>query len=237
MKKGLPGRWPAVLLAAALFSCTKTTPLSGSASLTIVNAVAGSNPLTTNFSKEPAVDWYTKLSFGTFQEFSCPGGTTSLALYQAPDTLAKSAPLYSLDLELPVNTIHSLFLTGTTSHPDTLFTIDTPPFHAPADSSMGVRFVNLSPGSAPVSVDILGQANGSEVGSLSYKSLSAFRNYAATAAVSAYTFEFRDAASGTLLASYVLPPSPYRNYTIAFEGLPGPGAGATPQGSYLINNY
>jgi hypothetical protein len=102
---------------------------------------------------------------------------------------------------------------------------------------MGIRFVNLSPGSAPVSVDIQGGANGSEAASLPYKSITAFKDYPATPAVSAYTFEFRDLASGALLASYRVNSTPYLNYTIALEGIPGVGTGATAQAAYLINNY
>ncbi|HEX9513050.1 MAG TPA: hypothetical protein VF939_21320 [Puia sp.] len=227
----------ALLLLATLLSCGKSNPLPGTASLTVVNALAGSNSLATNFSNTQATSWDAMIDFGNFQEFSSYSGIQPLALYQVPDTLPKSAPMFVLSLNLPVNTIHSLFLTGTTSAPDTLLVTDTPPYHAAADSSMGIRFVNLSPGSAPVSVDIQGQANGSEAASLPYKSLTAFRNYSATSVVTGYNFEFRDAASGALLASYTLTPAAYRNYTIALEGLPGVNTGATAQAAFLISNY
>jgi len=41
--------------------------------------------------------------------------------------------------------------------------------HASTDSVAGIRFVNLSPVTSPVSVDIKGLSNGSEVTSLPYK--------------------------------------------------------------------
>jgi hypothetical protein len=238
MKYGLTRYLAAWLPLAALFSCVKSNNPPGTASLTIVNAVAGSNPLYTNFSTTQALEWYfaaAQISFGSSEEFSSFSGHQQLALYQ--DTLAQSAPLYNLTLNLPIGTIHSLFLTGTTSAPDTMTTVDAPPYHPASDSSMGIRFVNLSPGSAPVSVDIQGEANGSEAPGLPYKSITAFKDYPVTSAVSAYTFEFRDAASGTLLASYTISSTPYFNYTIALEGLPGVGPGPTAQAAYVINNF
>jgi hypothetical protein len=237
MKYAQARRLPALLLLATLFSCGNTSRLPGTASLTIVNAVAGNYALATQFSNDPATGSDDMIFFANYQEFSSYSGIQPLFLYQVPDTLPKSTPLFALTLNIPVNTIHSLFLTGTTSSPDTLLITDTPPNHPVTDSSMGIRFINLSPGSAPVSVDIQGQANGSEAASLPYKSLTAFRNYSAASAVTGYNFEFRDAASGTLLASYVFTPAAFRNYTIALEGLPGPGGSAVPQAAYLINNY
>ena len=238
MKYGLTRYLAAWLPVAALFSCGKSNNSPGTASLTIVNAVAGSTPLYYNFGGPQVLEWYANESpiyFGYSMEFSSYSGRQPLALYQ--DTLAQSVPLYTITLNLPIGTIHSLFLTGTTSAPDTMTTVDTPPYHPAPDSSMGIRFVNLSPGSAPVSVDIQGEPNGSEAASLPYKSITAFKDYAATSAVSAYTFEFRNAASGTLLASYTVTATPYLNYTLALEGLPGVGTGATAQAAFLINSY
>ena len=238
MKYGLTRYLAVWLPVAALFSCGKSNNSPGTASLTIVNAVAGSTPLYYNFGGPQVLEWYANESpiyFGYSMEFSSYSGRQPLALYQ--DTLAQSVPLYTITLNLPIGTIHSLFLTGTTSAPDTMTTVDTLPYHPAPDSSMGIRFVNLSPGSATVSVDIQGEANGSEAASLPYKGITAFNNYPATAAVSAYTFEFRNAASGTLLASYTVTATPYLNYTLALEGLPGVGTGATAQAAFLINSY
>jgi hypothetical protein len=67
---------------------------------------------------------------------------------------------------------------------------------------MGVRFVNLSAGSAPVNFSITGATTGPEVSGLAYKSMTAFKMYPATSTVSNYNFEVRDPATNTLLASY-----------------------------------
>jgi hypothetical protein len=142
--------------------------------------------------------------------------------------------------------IYSLYLTGTVAQPDTVFMQEQLAAHSMADSVAGVRFVNLSPGSNPVSVDIKGQANGSEVVSLAYKARTVFKTYKADHAVTSYIFEFRDASSGTLLTTYTLNgvnnassasltttnTLRFRNMTIALIG-----GRTTAQSVLLIPNY
>lgn len=218
-------------------ACSKQQSFPGTASLTLINAVPNSTPsLVTNFSGTDPINWYRnalKLEYGkadrTNQNLSYTG-EQPLAIYRYPDTNAHSTPLYNLMLDLTPGTIYTLFLTGTLSSPDTMFTIDTPPYHPLGDSSLGVRFVNLSSGSTPVSVNLVGRANGSEVNGLSYKNITGFTNYKATADVSKYTFEFRNSTTGALISSFdiadinkVLPTNlrRFRNFTLALIGLPG----------------
>lgn len=236
-----------------MLSCAKQSSPPGTASLTLFNAVPGSSPsLVTNFSDTAGpITWYNsalKLTYGgwttSYQQGSY-SGKQPLAIYHIPDTGAHSTPLFNLMLDLPAGTIHTLFLTGTMSVPDTLFTTDMPPYHPASDSSMGLRFVNLSSGSTPVSINITGGANGSEVNSLPYKGITGYKNYPATAAVVHYKFEFRDAATGDSLTSYDItnintaPAVPntrrYRNLTLALIGLRGDPV--SPQKAILIDSY
>ena len=162
-----------------------------------------------------------------------------MSLYDNSDTLHS---IFGCSLELPIGSIHSLFLTNTLVQPDSLFTTDIPPYHPTTDSSIGIRFVNLSTGSGPVSVDIQGQPNGSEVISLPYKGITDFKNYSARATISSYKFEFKNAASGAILATYTMSgvnngvvnssqnQLRFRNFTIVLKGLPG----ATSV--FLVNN-
>lgn len=226
---------PVWILAFTLLACTKKT-VSPAASLNLINAVPGSTPsLVTNFSGTTPIVWYLgalKLVYGTVDKASQSmtfNGPQKLAVYLYPDTTAHSTPLFNLDLHLKPGTINTLFLTGTKAAPDTLLTTDILPYYPASDSSLGIRFVNLSTGSAPLSVNITGLANGSEAGSISYKGITGFKKYPATANVSQYNFEFRDAASGALLGSYVLTgvnsiilatAKRHRNFTLAFMGLP-----------------
>lgn len=197
----------------------KDTPGPGTSRLTIVNGVVGNMGLLPNFNgTNLGVPYYRLLiviDYGISQVFTSYSGQQKLALYQLPDTTPTSKPLYNLALDLPINTGHTLFLMGTPQDPDQLLTTDQLPYHAPADSTMGIRFVNLTKGSAPVSVNIKDQASGSEVANLAYKSITAFKNYPAGSAVSSYTFEFRDQATGALLTSYIL------------EGINSNGSGGT----------
>lgn len=225
-----------------MVSCSKENNIpKGTASLTIINAIPGSNKLVTNFSDNYELSnhyaFANTLPYNTFNiyhVFNSYSGMQKLTLYQFPDTLPKSTPLFNLILDLPIGSIHTLFLAGTVSSPDTLFVADHAPYHSLLDSVTGIRFINLSPGSSPISVNIQGEADGSEVNSLSYKEITDFKNYAATADVSSYTFEFKDAATGELLATYTAtdinndgtdPSRPvnywrYRNATLVFLGLP-----------------
>lgn len=250
MKHILFRQLPVWVLASTLLSCSKqtATPL---ASLNLINAVPGSTPsLVTNFSGTTPIVWYKTaltLVYGTVatasQGLSFSSGQQQLAIYRYPDTTAHSTPLFNLDLNLQPGNSYSLFLTGTLTAPDTLLTTDLLPYYPVSDSSLGIRLVNLSAGSAPISVNIAGSANGSETGSLSYKGITSFKKYPATAAaVNQYNFEFRDAASGVLLASYSLTginslaanTRRYRNFTLAFMGLP---ADPTTRKIVLIEAY
>lgn len=238
---------PVCMLIGTVLSCSKQTA-TPTASLTLINAIPGSTPsLVTNFSGASPITWYKnalKLVYGTSTNANLAlayRGEQKLAIYRFPDTTAHSTPLLDLDLHLQPGNIYSLFLTGTLTEPDTLFTTDIIPYYPTSDSSMGIRFVNLSPGSDPISINITGSANGSEVGSLSYKGITGFKKYRATAADSKYTFEFRDAATGTLLSSFDVTgvnaasnTRRFRNFTVAFMGLP---ADATTRKIILIEAF
>ena len=220
------------ILFGAGLSCTKESKPAGSAALTVVNAVAGSDPFLIPIFGGDTLATYVgayQLRYGATMLTGNYTGKQRLTFYHYPDTGAHSAALYHLDIDLPVGSIHTLFLTGTTSSADTLFTTDVIPYHPSSDSSVGIRFINLMAGSAPVSVNLAGAAQGSEISSLPYKGITPFTNYSATAAISDYTFEFHDAASGTLIGTYLLSgvndtfsnSRRFRNLTLALIGIPG----------------
>ena len=236
MKHIFSRQLPVWIIICTTLSCAKQNTGNPTASLIIFNAVPGTTSgLVTNFNGGGQLVWYKtalKLTYGTQDKANQPLSFASgqkLAIYNYPDTMAQSAPLFNLALNLQPGTIHTLFLTGTLTAPDTLLTTDVYPYHPSSDSSVGVRIVNLSPGNAPISVNVTGNANGSEVSSLSYKGITGFKMYPATSAVAHYNFEFRDAVSGTLLGSYDMTgvnatagtnTRRFRNFTLAFMGLP-----------------
>lgn len=248
-----------LVLLLVITACRKerNTP-PGTASLTVINAVTGADNLVVNFSDADTLPNYylnaQKIQYATFlpaYQFSAYSGTQTLRLYNYPDTLPKNNPLVVVTLHLPVGSMNSLFVTGTLSQPDTLLSLDYLPYRAITDSTTGIRFVNLSPGSAPVSVNLQGQPAGSEVKLLPYKGITGFKSYSARSTDSVYTFEFHDAASGQLLCTFTAtginnsssdPNNPantwrFRNRTLALTGLPDNGSGNSPQNVLLINNY
>lgn len=224
------------------------------AAVTVVNAVVGANPIITDFTgAHPISTYYSttqKISYGSSFEYSVSGGNVPIVTYQTTDT---TNALYKNTLNINGGNIYSLFLCGkatTGDAADYLFTTDDLPSHNAADSTVGIRFVNLSPGSSPISINIQGQAAGSEVNSLAYKSITSFKNYAATRLIGSYVFEFRDSSTGNLLTSFTISGINngtgtntstnnyrYKNITIAFKGLPGISSGSTAQGAFQINNY
>ncbi|WP_431216409.1 hypothetical protein ACQ86N_18380 [Puia sp. P3] len=249
------------LLSQSVASCSKQSAPPPPSSLTVINAVVGSAPLVTDLSGTGGITWFSgadKIAYNSFStadygdnnQLPSYSGIQPLALYQYPDTLPQAKPLFNLTLMLPPGSINSLFLTGTVDAPDTLFVADQLSSHTVSDSVAGIRFVNLSPHSAPISINLSGKANGSEVAALSYKGITAFTGYPATQDIASYSFEFRDAATGTLLATYTADginnseSDPYyptkiwrnRNTTLALLGVPG-GVGDQALSVLMINNY
>jgi hypothetical protein len=239
------------LLLSAFASCKKNViePVQSS-SLTIVNTIAGHDTLITNFDGNKQLQYFVTAASvlpGSFNTFSGYMGDIPLAISLANDT---THSIYRQTLNLTPNSIHTLFFMGTSTTPDMLLTNDN--VQSPTDSVVKVRFVNISTGSNPVSINLRGSLQQPLASNLTYKSITDFQSFPAkrnNPISDSYVFEIRDAASQTLLATYtmtgLLPfTSPgkitigkvFRSYTIAFSGVPG-GTGTDAQGAILINNY
>jgi hypothetical protein len=195
------------------------------------------------------------ISYGYSLEYSPPGGNDTTYVVQGTDTLdlgLKASGLLFYDiLDLKPDNIYSLFLTGAdTNSPDYLLTTDTIPFYGPTDSTVGIRFVNLSAGSSPMTVNLEGSGIGSEANNLAYKSVTGFKGYACNSTVQSYEFVFRDAATGDSLAVYSLDQNqgyglidPFTNILLTFKSatiaIYGSEAGgsAYPLQTVLIDNY
>jgi len=240
----------ASLLIFFTISCTKqTVPLGpGLTTLTIVNAVSGSSSLIANVNGQlPNYINQPSIGYASYLLYDFSGGNTTISFRDKTDTT--TAIITTGSMSLPNYSIHSLFLSGTLSAPDTLLVTDILPVHGlsvhdVSDSTAGIRFVNLSPGSAPISINLQGSPNGSEVSDLTYKRITDFINYSTTSDVSSYIFEFRDAGTGNLLSTYTIDGVNngtngntsknnvrFRNLTIVFYGLPG------TESTFLVNNY
>lgn len=252
MRKFKIGAWlMSILICGAIVSCKKEAPLPVVTSLTMINAVAGSAPLTTDFSQNGYLPYYygaLQLPYGLYNEASrlpIDKEDQPLRLFQFPDTTSTSKPLFNLRLQLEKGSINTLFLTGTVDHPEHFITTEIPPFHNVADSTFGVRFINLSYQSRPVDIYLITGTSEKVVTGLAYKSVTDYQGFKAIAASENYTFEFRDQQTQSVLASYVFDEVGkasgnlwrFRNFTLAFIGLPGVTQGAEKQNTMMIPNY
>ena len=175
-------------------------------------------------------------------------GTQHVALFQYGDTTDHSVPLINVALDVQAGSYYSLFCMGTIDHPDTVFVKENIPYYG-TDSVAGIRFANFSAGSAPISINITGQPYGSVVSSLPYKGMTGFIRFPATSNVFNDLFEFRDAATGTLIATrnarnvgqpgmdFAPNTWQFKNNTIALIGIPGQTDFYSMQRTDVINNY
>ena len=219
--------------------CKKELPKTYNvSSLTIVNATIGSNSVDVNFTTSP-IPFYQNngvISYGSSAEYSNPSGNIPLIIYSSQDTVHA---LYSNTLKLNTASIYSLYLAGQESNVETLLVEDKIP--AFADSTAGVRFINLSLDSKPVTVNLQGNPP-SQVefsGALSYKQITPFKSYSDNSVyqASGYTFEIRDAATGNLLTTYTWNIKPFSCNTIVIEGLENDNTGNYPVSAFQVNNY
>jgi len=242
-------------------SCNKITTapnVSGVAAVSVINAIPNSNPVTPVFNTSSPITWFIdaqSIGYGYSSEYSPVAGNDSLYVVQNDDTLninlKASIFMYNGILPLRISGIYSLYLCGAdTSSPDYLFTTDTLPSYGPTDSVLGIRFVNLSTGSSPLSINLEGYPNGSVVGSLPYKGVTGFGQYVCNSSTSGYFFVVRDQASGDSLTQFNLnnvnqngflvdPMSGsllwFRNVTIAIYG--SETNINVPLNTMLIDNY
>lgn len=106
--------------------------------------------------------------------------------------------------------VYSLFLCGDTLAPVGIVIKENIPCHT--DSTAGIRFINLSPNSTPLSITLSTTPEVNEVAELAYKNYTEFKTYPGLAA-STYTFQVRD-------ASTIAPASPLATFTLSAAQVP-----------------
>jgi hypothetical protein len=206
-------------------SCKKDGILAPSplASLNVTNAVVGGAALTLNTS-------VLTVGNNSYAQFALNAGQSQVNLYPAATPLS---PYYNQTIPTNNGDYYSLFLAGASpANVDAILVKET--YKSFTDTLFAVRFINLSPNSNPISVNISGNANGSEVTSLAYKAYTSSIQHSAKAAFPSYTFQIRDVATGNLIASTTLTTPRYRNVTIVLRGLVG---GAPAAGITTVNDY
>ncbi len=107
------------------------------------------------------------------------------------------------------------------------------------DSSINLRFVNLSPNSAGVTINIKGSST-NETSNLPYKGITNFKSYTAKSTNTSYVFEIRDASASTLLFTYtfsVTATNRFKNVALIIKGLQGTTTGTNAFGVFPANYF
>jgi hypothetical protein len=140
--------------------------------------------------------------------------------YPLQVTLAKDTNKFIFDQSITFQKgdLYSLFISGYSDAPTWLLTKDILPQHA--DSTTGVRFVNLSPNGIRLSVNISANIDGNLIDDLPYKTSTEFIALPAKGEVDSYLFEIRDANTGEqLTAFYYNDIARLKNVTLVIRGL------------------
>ncbi|MDR3712400.1 MAG: hypothetical protein P4L51_06265 [Puia sp.] len=230
-----------LMLMVAVLSCNKPANVAAPAAVNIINAIPTSQGVIPVFGTTDAPHYFAnarEIGYGGVALYSPVGGSIALYIVQSSDTgdaNPKNDVFYG-NLNLVAGGIYSLFLAGENTNSDTVFVQDH--LLAFSDSSAAVRFVNLSTGSQPITVNIQGnQPNDTEFGNLSYKAVSEFKKYSAKSSVPGYyNFEIRDQKTDTLLVTFQWGYTLYRNNTLIISGSEAPGS-STPLQIIQMNNF
>jgi hypothetical protein len=220
----------AVGIVACLYACKQNilTPDTNAGAINVTNAVINGSTVNMMAGEPPylTTNGNNISSFG-YAFIPLPGGQVPIvlsvpAIPASPGTPATPAvTYYTGNLSVNGTSNYSLFLTGVSQAAVDNVLIKETYARTYPDSVYGVRFIHLATGTNPISVDIAGNTNGSEVSSLGYKAYSGFIKHPANNANQSYNFEFRDQASGTLLTSFTLTTPFFHNVTLAFAGSAG----------------
>lgn len=218
----------ALLVGFAACKQNNIKPQSNNGSINITNAVVGGSTVNLTTGNSPYItSGNNSISNYGYAFLPLLAGNIDINIGIPAQAATNSSPAipavtyYKGNLDVDKNSNYSLFLTGVSDQAIDNVLIKETYQRTYADSICGVRFINLSPGSDAVSVDIAGSANGSEVGNLEYKAYTGFNKHPATVAINSYTFEFRDAATGNLLTSYSLNAPYFHNATLCLSGTAG----------------
>lgn len=204
-------------------------------SVNIINAVVNTTAIKVNpFGSAITYNSYTdSVKFGAFKLYSLHAGTeTPLTIVATTDT---TKPLFTASLSINAGEYYALFLSGQYPQADTVWARDN--FSNYTDSLIGIRFINLSPNSNAVKINIKGNTTQNEVNSLGYKQLTDFKQYSAKIANPNYQFEVRDVATSALLASFTLSYTRFHNHTLVIKGLAGVTTGANAFSVFSVNPY
>lgn len=210
-------------------------------SLIVVNGVIGGENLKLNNNERDSARGY------NFKIFSIPSGIGNVELYSTKNL---KTPYYSQQEDLEPGGVYSLFLSGTPSAIKANFKREEISEYY-ADSTVGIRIVNLSSNSNSLNVTLASAPTNSIFSNVSYNEVTNIVKIPLPNAVPAnnVTFQIRDAVN-TLLTSYTLPASANSTYpnisvhnsrnhnmTLVIKGVLGTTVGIDAFGVFPVANY
>ena len=223
----------------AFAACKKSTvDISPLASINIVNATVNVAAAKVNFTGNGATNYYnlitTTTAYGANTVFGINADmNVPLTIINSPDS---TKIIYNSTLNFGSGDLYSLYLAGTATAVDTILRKESIPTYQ--DSTCGVRFINLSYNSSPITVTLSTAATTpiTEYSGMSYKTQSVFKAYSATVANNTYTFQVKDATTLALLGSYTLTVPRFFSCTLAWIGQTGVTGTNAPK-IIRVNNY
>lgn len=206
--------------------------LQNPASINVVNAAIGLGSIKLHSGIDDHFTWAKipdEVPYGSNFSYDSFVGNRSVSIVSTSDTTRKI-----IQTTLNLKSIQTLYLIGQYPDIDTMFREETNlPFIMAAkldpDSSVYIRFVNLSPDSQKIRVNIESTPAQDEVTNLGFKGVSTFKKYTAKGTASDYTFEIRDVVSNALIMSYTfyINQNRYKTVSLVLRGLiSGTGADA-----------
>lgn len=233
-------------------SCKRIEVKPATASITVVNAaidVAAAK----SYASDKRVSWSAMptgdvVNFANFKHFGVFVGRKNVAAVISADT---TKILFSETGDFKEGGLNTLFICGQSDSYEGVYLADEnlPNY---TEEVIGIRFINLSPNSTAISVNLTATPLVNETASLAYKQKTEFKTYTAnaTAITTGIAFQVKNAATGALLASYTLPTtavSPYttatvaqarfKNVTLVIKGLVGTTTGANAFGVFPVSHY
>ena len=205
------------------------------ASVNVVNAVINASAIKVNTtgSNITYASYTDSVKFGAFKLYSLNAGSEApLSIVATADT---TKFLFNASLSINAGEMYSLFLAGQYPAADTVWVREA--FNNYTDSLIGVRFINLSPNSSSVKINIKGNTTQNEVASLGFKQFTDFKQYVAKSANANYQFEVRDAVTSALLTNFTLTYTRFHNHTLVIKGLAGVTSGANAFSVFSVNPY
>jgi len=227
---------PIITLVTLVTACEKRNiDIPQLTSVNIVNAVVNTSAIKVNTTGASLtyLTYTDSVKFGAAKLYSLNAGPEApMSIFSTTDTIK---PLFNAYLPLGAGEMYTLFFSGQFPQADTVWVREE--LNNYTDSLIGVRFINLSPNSSSVKINIKGNTTQNEVNSLGYKQITSFKQYAAKSINTNYPFEVRDVATNALLASFTLTYTRFHNHTLVIKGLAGVTSGANAFGVFTVNPY